>query len=108
MPALRVRKGQLSRWWTVPPVVIVLAFTIFLEKMWPTSSGVDPIPDLVSGQCNLVRIRVRRCMACTEFPLIIKQSDVTLPVFDTTRLHSQMAVDFILGKPGLAYVQDTK
>ena len=39
MPALRVRKGQLSRWWTVPPVVIVLAFNIFLEKMWPTISG---------------------------------------------------------------------
>ncbi len=47
-------------------------------------------------------------LGCTEFPLIIKQSDVTLPVFDTTQLHSQMAVDFILGKPGLAYVQDTK
>jgi aspartate racemase len=36
-------------------------------------------------------------LGCTEFPLIVKQSDVTLPVFDTTRLHSQMAVDFILG-----------
>jgi aspartate racemase len=44
-------------------------------------------------------------LGCTEFPLIIKQSDVTLPVFDTTRLHSQMAVDFILGKPGLAHVR---
>jgi aspartate racemase len=44
-------------------------------------------------------------LGCTEFPLIIKQSDVALPVFDTTRLHSQMAVDFILGKPGLAHVQ---
>jgi hypothetical protein len=39
MPALRVRKVQLSRWWTVPPVVIVLAFNILLEKMWPTISG---------------------------------------------------------------------
>jgi aspartate racemase len=35
---------------------------------------------------------------CTEFTLIISQSDVQLPVFDTTRLHSQMAVDFILGR----------
>jgi len=43
-------------------------------------------------------------LGCTEFPLIIKRSDVTFPVFDTTRLHSQMAVDFILGKPGLAHV----
>ena len=30
--------------------------------------------------------------------LIVGQSDVQLPVFDTTRLHSQMAVDFILGR----------
>ena len=43
-------------------------------------------------------------LGCTEFPLIIKQSDVAMPVFDTTVLHSQMAVDFILGKPGLAHV----
>ena len=46
-------------------------------------------------------------LGCTEFPLIVKQSDVSIPVFDTTRLHSQMAVDFILGKPGLAHVQAT-
>jgi aspartate racemase len=44
-------------------------------------------------------------LGCTEFPLIIKSTDVTLPVFDTTLLHSQMAVDFILGKQGLAHVQ---
>jgi len=35
-------------------------------------------------------------LGCTEFPLIIKQSDVSLPVFDTTTLHAQLAVDFIL------------
>jgi aspartate racemase len=44
-------------------------------------------------------------LACTEFPLIIKQWDFALPVFDTTRLHSQMAVDFILGRQGLAHVR---
>jgi len=46
-------------------------------------------------------------LGCTEFPLIIRQADLALPVFDTTLLHSQMAVDFILGKPGLAHVQNT-
>lgn len=35
-------------------------------------------------------------LGCTEFPLIIHQADVPFPVFDTTALHSQMAVDFIL------------
>lgn len=44
-------------------------------------------------------------LGCTEFPLIIKPADVSVPVFDTTLLHSQMAVDFILGKQGLAHVQ---
>jgi aspartate racemase len=44
-------------------------------------------------------------LGCTEFPLIIKPSDVGVPLFDTTRLHSQMAVDFILGKPGLAHIR---
>ena len=44
-------------------------------------------------------------LGCTEFPLIIKPTDVAMPVFDTTLLHSQMAVDFILGKQGLARVQ---
>lgn len=43
-------------------------------------------------------------LGCTEYPLIIKPSDIEVPLFDTTRLHSQMAVDFILGKPGLAHV----
>lgn len=36
-------------------------------------------------------------LGCTEFPLIIKQADVAMPVFDTTQLHAQMAVDFVLG-----------
>jgi len=46
-------------------------------------------------------------MGCTEFPLIIKKPDFNLPLFDTPRLHSQMAVDFILGKQGLARVRPT-
>jgi aspartate racemase len=37
-------------------------------------------------------------LGCTEFTLIISQADVRIPVFDTTRLHAQMAVDFILGR----------
>lgn len=37
-------------------------------------------------------------LGSTEFPLIIKQEDVLIPTFNTTFLHSQMAVDFILGK----------
>jgi aspartate racemase len=39
-------------------------------------------------------------LGCTELTLIISQADVEIPAFDTTRLHAQMAVEFILGRLG--------
>jgi hypothetical protein len=39
MSALRRLKVQISRWWTVPPLVIVLAFHILLERKRPMISG---------------------------------------------------------------------
>lgn len=33
---------------------------------------------------------------CTEIPILIKQSDCTVPVFDTAYIHSMAAVDFVL------------
>ncbi|WNI38631.1 amino acid racemase [Chryseobacterium sp. SG20098] len=35
-------------------------------------------------------------LGCTEFPLIIGQNDLNIPIFNTTLLHAQMGVDFIL------------
>lgn len=35
-------------------------------------------------------------LACTEIGLLIKQTDVTIPAFDTTELHAQAAIDFML------------
>jgi aspartate racemase len=35
-------------------------------------------------------------LGCTEIPMIIKQEDVSVPVFDTTKIHSQAAVEFAL------------
>lgn len=37
-------------------------------------------------------------LGCTEFPLIIKQNDLDIPVYNTTYLHALAAVRFILGK----------
>jgi aspartate racemase len=37
-------------------------------------------------------------LGCTEIPLLIKTQDVTIPVFDTTRIHAESAVDFALSK----------
>ena len=33
-------------------------------------------------------------LGCTEIPLLVSQEDLNIPVFDTTYLHSKMAVDF--------------
>lgn len=35
-------------------------------------------------------------LGCTEIPLLINQNDVSVPVFDTTLIHSKAAVEFML------------
>lgn len=35
-------------------------------------------------------------MGCTEIPLLLKEEDATVPLFDTLRLHALAAVDFTL------------
>ncbi|MGZ3885387.1 MAG: aspartate/glutamate racemase family protein [Bacteroidia bacterium] len=36
-------------------------------------------------------------LGCTEIPLLIKQDDVSVPVFDTAEIHAEAAVKFSLG-----------
>jgi len=35
-------------------------------------------------------------LGCTEIPLLIKPNDVSIPVFDTTRIHAESAVHFAM------------
>ncbi|HEV8512558.1 MAG TPA: aspartate/glutamate racemase family protein, partial [Cyclobacteriaceae bacterium] len=35
-------------------------------------------------------------LGCTELPMILSQQDITVPVFDTTKIHALAAVDFAL------------
>lgn len=35
-------------------------------------------------------------LGCTELPMLLSQDDFNLPLLDTTKLHAQLAVDFIL------------
>jgi len=37
-------------------------------------------------------------LGCTEIPLLIKQEDVSVPIFDTTAIHAASAVEFALQK----------
>ena len=34
-------------------------------------------------------------LGCTEIPMLIQQNDVAVPVFDTTKIHSDAAVMFM-------------
>ncbi|MEM6686268.1 MAG: aspartate/glutamate racemase family protein [Bacteroidota bacterium] len=36
-------------------------------------------------------------LGCTEIPLLIKQTDVSIPVFDTTTIHATKAMELALG-----------
>lgn len=35
-------------------------------------------------------------LGCTEIPLLVKQTDVAIPIFDTTTIHAEAAVDWAL------------
>ena len=35
-------------------------------------------------------------LGCTEIPLLVKQSDTNLPLFDTTILHAEAALAFAI------------
>jgi aspartate racemase len=37
-------------------------------------------------------------LGCTEIPLLIKQEDCDIPIFDTTRIHAEAAVKFALNE----------
>ncbi len=36
-------------------------------------------------------------LGCTELPLVLKEGDASVPLWDTTRLHALAAVEFMLG-----------
>lgn len=37
-------------------------------------------------------------LGCTEIPLLIQQNDVNIPVFDTTVIHAEKAVEWALSE----------
>lgn len=52
------------------------------------------IEDLVSeGAQGIV-------LGCTEIPLLLKDEDAEVPLFDTTEIHARAAVDYALGEQG--------
>lgn len=41
-------------------------------------------------------------LGCTEITLLVSQADFTVPVFDTTALHAEAALDFLAGSESVA------
>jgi aspartate racemase len=37
-------------------------------------------------------------LGCTELPLLVQPSDIHAPIFDTTRLHAEAAVNLALAE----------
>lgn len=37
-------------------------------------------------------------LGCTEIPMLIKDEDITITAFDTTRIHAESTVEFSLNK----------
>ena len=37
-------------------------------------------------------------LGCTEIPMLISQSDFTIPIFDTTKIHSHAIVEYMVSK----------
>ena len=59
------------------------------------------LPETKAGILNIINKLVKEgaegvVLGCTEIPLLIKQDDCTVPVFDTTFIHAQAAVAFAL------------
>jgi aspartate racemase len=60
------------------------------------------LPETKAGYQSIVQKAIEQgaegvILGCTEIPLLIKQSDLTIPAFDTTKIHSDAAVNFSVG-----------
>jgi len=61
-------------------------------------------PETKAGYMNIINKLLHNgaegiILGCTEIPLLIKQSDCSCPIFDTTVIHAKAAVEFALSNP---------
>jgi aspartate racemase len=93
----------------------VLAGRFGLEVLVPDEAGIAAVNDIIYDELCQGRIEdasrrrlvevidglVERgaqgvVLGCTELPLLVRQADVEIPLFDTSRLHAAAAVDMAL------------
>ncbi|WP_457558430.1 aspartate/glutamate racemase family protein [Candidatus Harpocratesius sp.] len=87
----------------------------YIETLIPSKQEIDEINRIIFEELAFGKIRLesRRkfqriinnlhqrgaegiILGCTEIPLLIHQEDVSIPIFDTTQLHVEYALDFML------------
>lgn len=59
-------------------------------KQFSKNKFIEIIQNLISNGAEGI------VLGCTEIPLLIKQEDVNVPLFDTTTIHAKAAVDYAL------------
>ena len=58
-------------------------------------------PETKINYISIAEEMISRCaeciiLGCTEIPMLISQDDFTVPVFDTTKIHCEAIVDYIV------------
>ncbi|MDQ0595027.1 aspartate racemase [Chryseobacterium ginsenosidimutans] len=74
----------------------------YIQRTLKEELGIGFInPETKTNYISIIKELVRcgaECiiLGCTEIPMLISQDDINIPVFDTTKIHSQAIVDYIV------------
>ncbi|WP_037315098.1 aspartate/glutamate racemase family protein [Salegentibacter sp. Hel_I_6] len=71
---------------------------LFISEELTQGKFTDKAKDFYLEQMQLLKERGAEAiiLGCTELPMLIKETDTKIPLLDTTKLHAQMATEFIL------------
>jgi aspartate racemase len=88
-----------------------------IEVIIPDEPGVETVHNIIYGELvhGIIKEESRQAygkviqqlatrgaqgivLGCTEIPLLVKQSDCSIPVFDTTAIHAMRAVESAIGR----------
>ena len=96
-------KGRLADKYGLEPVVPDQAGRDMVHRVIydELCQGIVSVPSKVAYIDEVARLRRDEkidgvIMGCTEITMLIGQSDFDMPVFDTTRIHAEAAVEFML------------
>ena len=81
-------------------IEILLVLSVFAPIIEELTYG-KIIPESKTYVLNVIQSFVDQdvkgvILGCTEFPLMINKEDLDIPIFNTTEIHAQAGVDYIL------------